>query len=51
MCGICGELRLDGSAADLETVSRMLPALARRGRTMRGSIGKVRWHSATAGCR
>ncbi len=31
MCGICGELRLDGTTADLASVKRMLPALARRG--------------------
>ncbi|MDZ7802995.1 N-acetylglutaminylglutamine amidotransferase [Thiohalophilus sp.] len=31
MCGICGELRLDGQPAQPETVKRMLPALVRRG--------------------
>jgi asparagine synthase (glutamine-hydrolysing) len=31
MCGIGGELRLDGSAADPETVRRMLPCLETRG--------------------
>ena len=31
MCGICGELRLDGQAASAELVARMLPALERRG--------------------
>ena len=31
MCGICGELRLDGQAASGEAVARMLPALERRG--------------------
>ncbi|MGD8576748.1 MAG: N-acetylglutaminylglutamine amidotransferase, partial [Thiohalophilus sp.] len=31
MCGICGELRLDGSSAKIDAVKRMLPALARRG--------------------
>ncbi|MEM7379265.1 MAG: N-acetylglutaminylglutamine amidotransferase [Pseudomonadota bacterium] len=31
MCGICGEVRFDGSGADRATVERMLPAIARRG--------------------
>ncbi|HID49981.1 MAG TPA: asparagine synthase (glutamine-hydrolyzing), partial [Chromatiales bacterium] len=31
MCGICGELRLDGRPGDREVVARMLPKLARRG--------------------
>ena len=31
MCGICGELRLDGAAASADKVARMLPALERRG--------------------
>ena len=31
MCGICGELRLDGELASPERVARMLPALRRRG--------------------
>lgn len=31
MCGICGELRLDGSRPDPEVVARMLPAIERRG--------------------
>ena len=31
MCGICGELRLDGALASPERVARMLPALQRRG--------------------
>ncbi|MEM9601349.1 MAG: N-acetylglutaminylglutamine amidotransferase [Pseudomonadota bacterium] len=31
MCGICGEVRFDGSVADRATVERMLPAIARRG--------------------
>ncbi len=31
MCGICGELRLDGAAVDLAHIVRMLPALERRG--------------------
>ena len=39
MCGICGELRLDGTAADPALVARMLPALARRGPDDEGS-----WH-------
>ena len=31
MCGICGELRLDGQLASEERIGRMLPALERRG--------------------
>jgi len=31
MCGLCGELRLDGAQASPERVARMLPALQRRG--------------------
>lgn len=31
MCGICGELRLDGSRPDTEVIARMLPAIERRG--------------------
>ncbi len=31
MCGICGELRFDGSTPDTQVLRRMLPALARRG--------------------
>ncbi|UCE88317.1 MAG: N-acetylglutaminylglutamine amidotransferase [Pseudomonadota bacterium] len=31
MCGICGELRIDGAAADLTAVNAMLPEIARRG--------------------
>jgi asparagine synthase (glutamine-hydrolysing) len=31
MCGICGELRFDGQAADLAAVRRMMEAMRRRG--------------------
>lgn len=31
MCGICGELRLDGRRPDTEVIARMLPLLERRG--------------------
>ena len=31
MCGICGELRLDNTPADLSRIARMLPRLERRG--------------------
>ena len=31
MCGLCGELRIDGNAASSETIAAMLPALRRRG--------------------
>jgi asparagine synthase (glutamine-hydrolysing) len=31
MCGICGELRFDGQAADLSALERMMTALERRG--------------------
>jgi asparagine synthase (glutamine-hydrolysing) len=36
MCGICGELRLDGQPGKPETVARMLPKLARRGPDFEG---------------
>ena len=31
MCGICGELRLDGQAGKPDVIKRMLPKLERRG--------------------
>ena len=31
MCGICGELRFDGSTADMSAIERMSDKLARRG--------------------
>jgi len=37
MCGICGELRLDGAPADLNAVARMMVPLARRGPDHGGS--------------
>jgi asparagine synthase (glutamine-hydrolysing) len=37
MCGICGELRLDGAPADLSAVARMMEPLARRGPDHGGS--------------
>jgi asparagine synthase (glutamine-hydrolysing) len=36
MCGICGELRLDGQAGKLDVVERMLPKLAYRGPDFEG---------------
>jgi len=36
MCGICGELRLDGQAGQLAVVERMLPKLAYRGPDFEG---------------
>jgi asparagine synthase (glutamine-hydrolysing) len=39
MCGICGELRLDGAAVEPGLIERMLPALERRGPDDQGS-----WH-------
>ncbi len=38
MCGICGELRLDGTAPDLAAVTRMTDRLARRGPDHGGSF-------------
>lgn len=38
MCGICGELRFDGQAADLTALGRMMDALARRGPDHGGSF-------------
>ena len=37
MCGICGELRLDGQAGRLAVVERMLPKLAHRGPDFEGA--------------
>jgi asparagine synthase (glutamine-hydrolysing) len=37
MCGICGELRLDGAPADLDAVSTMMTQLERRGPDHAGS--------------
>lgn len=37
MCGICGELRLDGAVPDLDALSRMMDALKRRGPDHQGS--------------
>ena len=37
MCGICGELRLDGEASDLGRTGRMLKRLERRGPDHEGS--------------
>jgi asparagine synthase (glutamine-hydrolysing) len=37
MCGICGELRLDGAPADLSAVGRMMERLERRGPDHAGS--------------
>jgi len=37
MCGICGELRLDGAPADLDAVARMMVPLGRRGPDHGGS--------------
>ena len=31
MCGICGEIKYNGAAADADVIKRMLPKLARRG--------------------
>ena len=37
MCGICGELRFDGTTPDARVLQRMLPALARRGPDAEGT--------------
>ncbi|MGQ9660112.1 MAG: N-acetylglutaminylglutamine amidotransferase [Thermochromatium sp.] len=37
MCGICGELRLDGAPADLQAIGRMMDVLSRRGPDHGGS--------------
>lgn len=37
MCGICGELRLDGAPADLDAIQRMMHELTRRGPDHGGS--------------
>ena len=39
MCGICGELGLNGRMASLETIGRMLPALRKRGPDDQGRWG------------
>ncbi|MDP2784002.1 MAG: N-acetylglutaminylglutamine amidotransferase, partial [Sulfurimicrobium sp.] len=38
MCGICGELRLDGAPSDLALIRRMADKLARRGPDHEGII-------------
>jgi asparagine synthase (glutamine-hydrolysing) len=38
MCGICGELRFDGAAADMAAIARMSERLARRGPDHSGSF-------------
>ena len=38
MCGICGELRLDGNAPSLEAVGKMIKWLERRGPDHEGSF-------------
>ncbi len=38
MCGICGELRLDGNPSRLKTIERMLALLRRRGPDHEGSF-------------
>ena len=38
MCGICGELRLDGGTPHLDALRRMLPCLQRRGPDHEGSF-------------
>jgi len=48
MCGIAGELRYDGNAADGEAVRRMLPCLETRGPEARVSGRAGRWRSAIA---
>jgi asparagine synthase (glutamine-hydrolysing) len=40
MCGICGELRLDGGPPDLAALSRMTVALARRGPDHQGTFSE-----------
>lgn len=42
MCGICGELRLDGQVADMAAVDRMMHELARRGPNHAGSYSDGR---------
>nr|WP_296064187.1 N-acetylglutaminylglutamine amidotransferase [uncultured Actinoplanes sp.] len=42
MCGIAGELRFDGRAADEEAVRRMLPRLASRGPDGEGVFSRAR---------
>lgn len=44
MCGICGEIRFDGTAADLSAVSRMMSAMSSRGPDAEGAFG----HGSTA---
>ena len=44
MCGICGEIRFDGSAADLAAVSRMMGSMSSRGPDAEGAYA----HDTTA---
>ena len=51
MCGLAGELRFDGAAADVAAVERMTGCLAPRGPDGSGSGPAARWRWATGGCR
>ncbi len=52
MCGLCGEFRWDGKAADIAAVSRMREPLAPRGPNGSGLWAQRSGsRSATAGCR
>ncbi len=42
MCGLCGEVRLDGAAADVTAVSRMTDAMDRRGPDGSGAFARGR---------
>ncbi len=42
MCGICGEVRLDGRAASMDAVGRMTDAMAPRGPDSEGLVGRGR---------
>ncbi len=44
MCGICGEIRFDGNAADLSAISRMMSAMSSRGPDAEGAFA----HGTTA---
>lgn len=50
MCGIAGELRTDGSRADVDATLRMAATLAPGGQTGPAPGAAIRWLWLTAAC-
>jgi asparagine synthetase B (glutamine-hydrolysing) len=51
MCGIAGEIRFDGAAADIGRVQRMLDLMSARGPDDDGLVAQGRWRWATGASR